>query len=110
MWNGTIGEDNFTIAHDGITMKKFSLCYRQLSLMSLRNQLFEWRENHWFQLTPTFYALQQHSHAVFTLIIDKSEIMLPESFSETPGEIFTIFGELNGLSNENGEKSLKDIP
>lgn len=57
-------------------------------------------------LTPTFYALEQHSHAVFNPIINKSEMMLPESFSKTPAESFTMLGDLNRLLNEKGEKSV----
>lgn len=99
-----IGNENFTLANDGTTVKKFNFCYRQPSLMLIRNQLFEWGENHWFKLTLTFHALQQHSHAVFTPIIDKSEMTLLGSVFKTFAEIFTMLKKLNGLMNEKGEK------
>lgn len=99
-----INGENFTLAHDDATLKKCTPCYCQFSMFSLTDGLFEWKDGQWRKSLPAFHALQKHSHSTFTSIIDKSESLFPESFSETPSELFTMLGELNGLSNEQGEK------
>lgn len=58
----------------------------------------------WTKLIQSFLALQVHNHATSTPTTDCAEIMLPETFTETPAEIFTMLGELNGLVIEKGDK------
>lgn len=55
---------------------------------------------------PACHALQAHMHTTFTPTINQSELMIPETFFEMLSKLFTIFGELNGLVNAQGAKSL----
>lgn len=77
-----------------------------MSLLAMKDSVFEWQEGHWIKLQSSSQALQAHAHKFSNPTGDRSELMIRESFVETPAESFTMLCELSSLLNEKGEKSV----
>ena len=99
---------NWTISHDGKTLKAFTNCYWKNNLANFEGLVYQFYNNNWTRLNPLYNAVSIQNRAQFKVEIDRSEPYLSSPLNPDQTNMFQLLGELNGLLEENNVNTMND--
>ncbi|XP_055357450.1 uncharacterized protein LOC129602458 isoform X2 [Paramacrobiotus metropolitanus] len=99
----------YTIALDGKTLKRHSVCLHRHSVVIIHGALYRYQDGTWTPVNPTFHKSLSHWHFMTKFLTDNLEETLGDSMSVDPFRFLDLTAELSGLMLETGISNLSTI-